>query len=220
MRKFFTDRTPPDPDELARIYDSHAHTWLTRECKAESRLTSEKWRNDLVQELRGEVLEIGVAAGDNLVRMKGYDHHVSSFTGIDVSPDMIQQAQRSASGSMVPVSLHVADAENLRMFPDNAFDTVTASLVLCTIRDVTKALAEIQRVLRPSGRLVLIEHVLSPNLLVGAIQKLVAPIQIRHMGCHLDRPTVETLVDHGFRIEEHRKRIFGVMRFVIARPPA
>lgn len=220
MRKFFTDRTPPDRDQIASIYDSHAPTWLRRESRAETRLASEKWRNDLGAELRGDVLEIGIAAGDTFDRLQGGEEPVSSFTGIDVSPGMIEQAKRAASGLTIPVALHVADAENLEMFADDSFDTVTTSLVFCTIPDVPKALAEITRVLKPDGRLVMIEHVLSPNRLVAAVQRFVAPIQIRHMGCHLDRETVQTLHNHGFRIEEHRQRVFGVMRFVIARPPA
>lgn len=218
MRKFFTDRTPPDRAGLAEIYDSHAPTWLKRESRAETRLTSEQWRNDLVSELRGDVLEIGLAAGDTLIRMKEYGHNVTAFTGIDVSPGMIAQAEQAAAGLTIPVSLKVADAQDLSQFPDDSLDTVTASLVFCTIPDVPKALGEIRRVLRPGGRLVLIEHVLSPNRILAAGQRLVAPIHIRQMGCHLDRTTVETLEDNGFRIEEHRQRIFGIMRFVIAIP--
>ncbi len=220
MRKFFTDRTPPDRNRLATIYDSHAPTWLQRESRAETRLASERWRNDLISALKGDVLEIGLAAGDTLKRLKQYDHTVTSFTGIDISPGMIEQARRAAPDLGIPVSLQVADAEDLGMYADDSFDTVTASLVFCTIPDVPKALGEIQRVLRPEGRLVLIEHVLSPNWLVGNMQKLVAPIQIRAMGCHLDRTTIDTLQQYGFQIEEQRRRIFGVMRFVIARPPA
>ena len=219
MRKFFTDRTPPDRDQLARIYDVHAPTWLAREGRAETKLTSERWRNDLVAELRGDVLEIGVAAGDNLIRLPDYGHTVTSFTGIDVSPGMIQQAKQASRGLSIPVSLHVADAEDLGIFPEATFDTVTASLVFCTIPDVPQALTEIARVLKPDGRLVVIEHVLSPNRMIGAIQKLVAPIQIRQMGCHLDRTTVETLAECGYRIERQRQRLFGIMRFVVARPP-
>ncbi len=220
MRKFFTDRTPPERTGLARIYDSHAPTWLQRESRAETRLTSEQWRDDLVSELRGDVLEIGLAAGDTLNRLREYDHSVTSFTGIDISPGMIAQAKAAAAGLSIPATLEIADAEDLSRYEANSFNTVTASLVFCTIPNVPKALAEIARVLRPDGRLVVIEHVLSPNWFVGGMQKLVAPIQIRTMGCHLDRTTIETLEQNGYTIQEHRRRLFGIMRFVIARPPA
>lgn len=219
MRKFFTDRTPPDRSRLASIYDSHAPTWIQRESRLETRLASEQWRADLVAELQGDVLEIGLAAGDTLRRLAEYDHSVTSFTGVDISPGMIRQARREAPQLAIPVFLDVADAEDLSNYADGSFDTVTASLVLCTIPDVPKALAEFARVLRPDGRMVLIEHVLSPNWFVGRFQKLVAPIQIRAMGCHLDRTTIETLQQHGYYIVEQRRRVLGVMRFVIASPP-
>lgn len=219
MRKFFTDRTPPSSTQLAGIYDAHAPTWLARESRAEARLTGQRWRDDLISALRGDVLEIGVAAGDTILRMRDYDHHVTSLTGIDLSPEMIHQAERAAEGSAIPVWLHTANAEDLQMFSDDAFDTVTASLVLCTIPDVPRALAEIARVLKPDGRVVLIEHVLSPNRLIAWGQRILTPWQVRYIGCHLDRTTVETLQQSGYRIEEERKRLFGIMRFVIARPP-
>lgn len=220
MRKFFTDRTPPNRAKLAKIYDSHAPTWLQRESRVETRLASEQWRDDLVAELHGDVLEVGLAAGDTMNRLAKYDHTVTSFTGIDISPGMVEQSRRAAEELSLPVALHVVDAEDLSRYADDSFDTVTASLVLCTIPDVPKALAEIARVLRPDGKLLLIEHVLSPNWFVGRLQKFVAPIQIRAMGCHLDRTTIATLEQSGYRIEEQRRRIFDIMRFVIARPPA
>lgn len=219
MRKFFTDRTPPTPDRLALVYDSHASHWLQREGRLETRLVSEQWRNDFALALHGDVLEIGVAAGDTLNRIREYDHDVTSFTGIDISPGMIAQAKAAAISSNVPTAFHVTSAEELGLFQDASFDTVCAALVFCTIPDVPRALAEIARVLRQDGRLVLIEHVLSPNPIVARVQKLASPSQIRTIGCHLDRTTAQTLVQHGYQIEVERRRIFGAVRFIIARPP-
>lgn len=219
MARFSSNRTSPDAEQLADIYDTHASTWLQRESRAETRLTTEAWRSDLIQLLRGDVLEIGVAAGDTLNRLNQYDHAVTSFTGIDLSPAMIFEAKRVGEQATFPVTLQTMNAEDMGAFPDDSFDTVTASLVLCTIPDVPAALSEIARVLKPGGRFVAIEHVLSPNFIIGAGQKLFAPLQLKHMGCHLDRTTVETLTDNGFQFEEHRQRLFGIMRFIVARPP-
>src|SRR5699024_6975397 len=104
MRKSFTDRTPPNRAKLAKIYDSHAPTWLRYGSRGETLLASEKWRDDLVAELQGDVLEIGLAAGDTLRRMAKYDHAVTSFTGIDISPGMVEQSRRAAEGLDVPIS--------------------------------------------------------------------------------------------------------------------
>ena len=215
MRKFFTDRTPPD---LAATYDHLAPNWLSRWSRLEGRLVSEPWRNDLVSHLHGDVLELGIAAGDTLLRLNDQKHAVTSYTGIDISPGMIAQAQRAAATLDLAVHLHVTSAENLSMFADNQFDTVAASLVFCTIPDVPAALAEVNRVLKPGGTFVLIEHVLSPNPLVAWLQKRLAPIQIRQMGCHLDRQTVCLLQAHGFLIEQERNRILSVFRFILASP--
>ena len=216
MREFFTDRTPPD---TAATYDRLAPAWLSRWSRFENRLVTERWRNDLVDHLHGDVLELGIAAGDTLVRLCARDHDVSSYTGIDVSPGMIAEARRAANGLDISVNLHVASAEDLSMIPDNHVDTVAASLVFCTIPGVPAALAEVARVLKPGGTFVLLEHVRSSNPLVGWLQARVAPFHARQMGCHLDRVTVRTLKDHGFRIEEERKRILGIFRFIIATPP-
>jgi ubiquinone/menaquinone biosynthesis C-methylase UbiE len=215
MREFFTDRTPPD---IAATYDRLAPGWLSRWSAMENRLVSEQWRNDLVDHLHGDVLELGIAAGDTLLRLGTRPHNVASYTGIDISPGMIAEAQRAAGGLNLPLDLRVGSAEDMGMFPDNRFDTVAASLVFCTIPDVPAALAEVARVLRPDGTFVLVEHVLSPNPLVGWLQKRLAPIQVRQMGCHLDRETVQTLQECGFHIKEERKRILGVFRFIVVMP--
>lgn len=215
MPNFFTDRTPPD---IAATYDSLAPQWLSRWSRFENWLVSDDWRNALVRELEGDVLEIGTAAGDTLLRMKQQPNRVRSFTGIDVSAGMIDHARLAANGLDISVDLRQTTAESMPMFADNQFDTVAASLVFCTIPDVPAALAEVRRVLRPTGRFVLVEHVLAPNPIVKWMQKLMAPIQVRQMGCHLDRRTVESLRDHGWHIEIERKRILGIFRFIVAQP--
>lgn len=216
MRRFFTDRTPPD---LAATYDSLAPQWLSRWSRFESRLVSEQWRNDYVSQMHGDVLELGIAAGDTLMRLKSGSHKVRSYTGIDFSPGMIVQSRKAADGVDIPIDLQVASAEQMPMFADNQFDTVAAGLVFCTIPDVGAALAEVKRVLKPDGRMVLVEHVLSPNPVVGWGMKRFAPLQVRQMGCNIDREIVQTLHDHGFIIEQHRKRILGIFRYIVATPP-
>ena len=215
MPNFFTDRTPPD---IAATYDSLAPQWLSRWSRFENRLVSENWRNTLVTELEGDVLEIGVAAGDTLLRMKQQPNRVRTYTGIDISAGMIEHARMAASNLDIPVDLRQASAENMPMFADNQFDTVAASLVFCTIPDVPAALAEVRRVLKPTGRFVLVEHVLAPNPFVGWLQKRIAPFQARQMGCHIDRETVDVLRSHGWHIEIERKRILGVFRYIVASP--
>src|SRR5690606_9602484 len=78
---------------------------------------------------------------------------------------------------------------------------------------------EAARVCRPEGRVILLEHVRSPVWPVTMVQRLLAPAQERAMGCDLLRTTVETAERLGFTIESERRRLFGVFRRVVARPP-
>jgi ubiquinone/menaquinone biosynthesis C-methylase UbiE len=131
---------------------------------------------------RGNVLEIAVGTGRNLPHYPP-DTHV---TGIDLSSAMIAIARSRADQAGFPVDLHVADAQDLP-FPDESFDTVVATLALCSIPDDTAAAAEIARVLRPGGTLVLLEHVRSPSPVVRAVQRLLQPLLLRLEGDHLLR---------------------------------
>jgi ubiquinone/menaquinone biosynthesis C-methylase UbiE len=106
------------------------------------------------------------------------------------------------------------------MFPSASFDTVAISLALCTVPDPRRALAELARVCRPSGRVVFLEHVLSPIPPVAWMERLVSPVQERILGCHLDRSTIDLVRAAGYEIEREESRVLGVFRLAVARPPA
>lgn len=213
----------PGTDELqriARIYDSRAGHWDQREIRAENRIVGEAFRNGLAAELSGDVLEIGTGTGETLRRLQAVGNSaVTSYTGIDISTGMLGQAARYQRQLPFPVTLHQANAESLAMFGDATFDTVTASLVLCTVPDQEAALKEMARVAKSEGKIVLLEHVLSPNPLVKPLMKVLAPLQVRAMGCHIDRPTGRIIRNLGYRVEQDRSRVFGVFRLIVARPP-
>lgn len=215
MRRFFTDRTPPN--DLSRVYDRQAPTWLRGPGSVETWLAGADMRNELADSLRGDVLEIGVGAGDTLLRLSQRQNQVTSYTGIDLSPGMIAEAEKVQTA--FPTRLLVANAEDLSIFPDDSFDTVTASLVFCTVADVPRAFAEIARVTKPGGQVVLLEHMLSTNRVIAKLQRWAAPIQIRTIGCHLDRTTDQTLRDCGYTITRARHRRLGVFRLMVATPP-
>jgi ubiquinone/menaquinone biosynthesis C-methylase UbiE len=131
---------------------------------------------------------------------------------------MLRRAAERAAHLPIPIAFVQADAEALP-FADASFDTVAISLALCTIPDPVAALRELARVCRPHGRVVMLEHVLSPVGPVALAERLLSPLQERAMGCHLDRDTVATVRGLGFRVEEERRRVFGVFRLLVARPP-
>jgi ubiquinone/menaquinone biosynthesis C-methylase UbiE len=132
---------------------------------------------------------------------------------------MLAEASRHQQGSRFPVVLQQANAESLSSFADNSFDTVTGSLVLCTVPDYEAALREMARVVKADGRIVLMEHVLAKNPLLKGVMKVLAPLQFRNMGCHIDRQTDQIIRNLGFSIEQDRTRLMGIFHLIVARPP-
>lgn len=219
LRRIVLDRSPNDLQRISRIYDERAPTWDRREGRGENLVLGQAYRERLARMLEGDVLEIGVGTGETLRRVQAAKSPVTAYTGIDVSTGMLAEASKYVASSPFPVTLRQMNAESLAAFSENVFDTVTASLVLCTVPDPVSALREMARVVKPDGKIVLIEHVLARNPLVGTAQKVLAPLQRRHMACHIDRPTDRMLRDLGFRVERDDSRLFGVVHLIVARPP-
>jgi len=158
-----------------------------------------------------------VAIGSGL-NLPYYSPAVTRVVGVDLSRGMLEQAAKRARALGAPIALAQMDAQRLA-FPDASFDTVAISLSLCTVRDPIAALRELARVCRPTGRIVLLEHVRSPVWPVFALQRLWTPVQERMIGCHLTRETVELARGLGIAIQSERQRLFGIFRLVVARPP-
>jgi ubiquinone/menaquinone biosynthesis C-methylase UbiE len=125
----------------------------------------------------------------------------------------LERARRRAPG----IPLVLARAEELP-FRDGTFDTVITGLVLCSVDDPARALAEIRRVLRPGGALRALEHVRDERGWAAAVQDALQPSWTRFTGgCRPNRDTERAISDAGFRVEERRAR--GVMRRVAATRP-
>jgi ubiquinone/menaquinone biosynthesis C-methylase UbiE len=161
---------------------------------------------------RGAVLEVAVGTGRNLP----FYPPEAVLTGVDVSPAMLKRAQRRAEGLGRLVSLQAADAQHLP-HPDATFDTVVATLALCSIPDDRAAVAEMARVLRPGGRLLLLEHVASPIRPVRAIQRVLDPLTVRTHGDHLLREPETAVRAAGLVVEETARSRWGVVLRLAAR---
>lgn len=155
-----------------------------------------KWRRKALSDLSGKVLEVGIGTGRNL---KYYSSRCS-VTGIDNSKGMLEKACTKAKG-MNNVTLLLMDAEHLD-FPDNSFDYVVTTFVLCTISDPVKALKEMRRVLKPSGELIALEHMRSNDPLIALLEELIKPVLFLLLGDYTTRHTVENIEKAGFSIQE------------------
>ncbi len=121
------------------------------------------------------ILEIGVGTG---LSLEAYPPH-SQVTGIDLAPDMLEKAQdRIDRNGWRHIALEQGDALALR-FPDDSFDYVMAFHVVSVVPDATRLMAEAQRVCRPGGRIVIINHFRSEKRPVARLQQSIDPMTRR-----------------------------------------
>jgi SAM-dependent methyltransferase len=197
----------PETERIRRIYDKNAATSAGPRGDANLR-----W---LCERAEGETLEIGIGRGRSL---PFYRPDVR-LTGIELSSVALEVAQRRARELGVRAVLQQGDAGATLPYPNDHFDTVVFSFVLCTIPDDRRAVAEAVRVLRPGGRLLLLEHVRSPNRALRAIERLLEPLTLRRMGDHLLREPCDRVLAEGMKIELLERSWFGVLERLVARKP-
>ncbi len=118
---------------------------------------------------------------------------------MDISPKMLARAKRKAAGYRVKVNLEVMDVERLG-FRDNSFDMAVTSCVFCSVPDPVAGLREVSRVLKPGGRLLMFEHVLSKNRLAALIMNCINPIFSRLLGPNINRDTVGNVRRAGLKV--------------------
>ena len=148
----------------------------------------------------GKVLEIGIGTGRNL---SFYDRsRVRSLHGLDPAAQMHRKARRRARMAGLDVELLTLSAERIPA-PDASFDTVVCTFTLCTIPDPLAALAQMRRVLKPTGQLLVCEHGRAPEPRLARWQDRLTPWwKPLAGGCHLNRDVAAMLRDGGFRATE------------------
>lgn len=157
-------------------------------------------RQELLAGLTGDVLEVGAGTGANL------PHYRRAIRVVLTEPDPAMRKRLAArlGEAEVPVELADASAESLP-YPSGRFDAVVATLVLCTVPDLDRALAEARRVLRSDGRLVVLEHVRGQGALAQWQDRLTPLWSRLAAGCQPNRDTCAAIERAGFgfeRVEE------------------
>ena len=163
---------------------------------------------------RGEVLEIAAGTGRNLPFYAGDVR----LTAVELSPAMSEIARRRAATLGCEAHLLVGDAQELP-FPNACFDAVVGTPGLCTIPDDRRAVLEAARVLKPGGRLLLLEHVKSPSLPVRVLQTLLNPIAVLAESDHLLRDPLPHVLEADLVVEEVERSKWGVVEKLAARKP-
>ena len=181
--------------------------------------TAERAR--LIPLAAGIVLEVGIGSGLNL---PFYGSAVERLHGVDPRPELWALARGRLEGISFPIEFVEASAEHIPM-GDRTVDTVVTTWTLCSIPNARLALLEMQRVLKPEGRLLFVEHGLAPDPRVVAWQDRLNPVWRRVAGgCNLNRKIDRLILDAGFQLTENEQGYGTGLRLVsylyrgVARP--
>lgn len=192
-------------DRNARFYDLIE---MPLECLFYSKL-----RKKYFSALKGKILEVGIGTGKNM----NYYNQEAEVVGIDFSAEMLKKAKKKlAFSKRKNIVLIQMDVENLN-FKENSFDYVIASTVFCSVPNPVKGLKEVKRVLKPAGKVVMIEHVISQHRLISFLQNLFNPMIRFITGVNINRDTGQNIIKSGMKItKEKNLAFFDVFKLFIA----
>jgi ubiquinone/menaquinone biosynthesis C-methylase UbiE len=199
-----TDRWHRYWDKKSRGYD--------REMQFMERVLFGDSREWACSQASGDVLEVAVGTGLNLY---AYPSGIR-LTGIDLSEPMLAIARTRAAELGRDVELHQGDAHALP-FADAMFDTVVCTFGLCAIPNIDIALDEMTRVLRPGGRLILVDHVMSSSRIARGVQHAVEVITVPMASEHFLRRPLNNVKQLPFDIERAERFKLGLVERIVAR---
>lgn len=192
---------------MQQSYDKHADRYDRMLAPVERRYLG-KLRRETLSLLPndGTILEIGAGTGANFNFYPNCRQAIAS----EISFNMIEIAK----GKSASISLVQADAQDLP-FPANHFDAAFATLVFCSVPDPAKALAEIIRILKPGGRIILLEHV-RPTGLLGPIFDLLNFATVAFIEDHFNRRTADIVRAAGFQNVTEKRSLVGILNLIVA----
>jgi ubiquinone/menaquinone biosynthesis C-methylase UbiE len=197
--------------KLRQVWDKDAAGYDKKIGWFERRVFGSDNRAWACSRLRGQVLEVAVGTGLNLPLFPSDTH----ITGIELSPAMLEVAKKRAAELERDVDLQLGDAHKLP-FADESFDSVLCTFSLCNIPDVDLAVSEMKRVLKPGGRLILVDHIRSSVKPVYWFQKALELLSLRYEGDHQTRRPLDQVRAHDFDIEERERFKLGVVERLVA----
>jgi len=175
------------------------------------------WRQQLwAQVPAGRVLEVGVGTGKNFP----FHPDTITVTGIDLSDGMLARARKKAQALGKTLDLRQMDAQALD-FPDDTFDAAVATFVFCSVPDPMAGLSELARVVKPGGKIFLLDHVRIDRPIIGAIMDALNPITVRLIGANINRRTAENVQRSPLQVESITDLgPLGVVKLIVADSPA
>jgi len=199
--------------EISQRYNRFAR-WYDRVEGILALLGVSRLRRRVLQQASGKVLEVAVGTGKNLRYYR--DGH--SVTAIDFSPKMLERARKNAQRAGVQATLQLMDAQALE-FPDSTVDSAVSTFVFCSVPDAVLGLREACRVLRPGGRVYLLEHVLSGRQPARWLMQRLNGLMRAIDGANLDRDTVENVELAGFDLVDVQDLWGDIVKLIVAEKP-
>lgn len=187
---------------MGRIYDA---TWgrlfaavYDRGLKGTEEAGLREMRRETLRAARGRTIDLGAGTGANLGL---YPEGVTELVLAEPDPHMMARLRPKITESPLNAELVEASAEELP-FKSSSFDTAVFTLVLCTVPNPQKALAEAARILKPGGRLLFVEHVRAEGPRLARWQdRLETPWRFLADGCHCNRDTVANIEASPFTLD-------------------
>ncbi|MGB7861655.1 MAG: class I SAM-dependent methyltransferase [Acidimicrobiia bacterium] len=195
-------------DRVRDLYDSKAGTWRWTSVP-DTILGLNRLRSKLYRVATGNVLDVGCGTGENFKHLSGS----AAVTAVDISSQMLSEAHKRARKLGMKIDLIEADAANLP-FEDNRFDVVVSAFSSCTFPDHVGAFSEMERVARPGGRVVLLEHGRSSVKWLAARQDRSVARHFDTTACRSNRDPIAEIDQAGLEITSHRRSHLGMIHRV------
>ena len=191
-------------DRIAKVFDF---------LRTGDMLRWSSYQKTLFDNLSGNVLYVGTGTGLEIVNFPPN----LNISAIDLSFQMLKASKNRIEKYSGKINRYQMDAETTA-FRDNSFDTIVSVCVLCSVKDPVSCLKEIKRVLKPEGKLVMFEHVLSKNPFYAFALKTMSNFTENLEGTYLDRHTVYNAEKAGFQILYHKNVYLDIVKGLVAKP--
>ncbi|GMQ86380.1 MAG: hypothetical protein BMS9Abin07_1955 [Acidimicrobiia bacterium] len=198
-------------EQVRELYDRVAPWWRWAAIP-EAILGINRLRSKHFAAVRGDVLDVACGSGENFAYLGG----AASVTAVDLSPRMVALARERAAKSGMEAVIEVADAAAL-VFDDNRFDYVISAMSSCTFPDAVAAFGEMERVTRPGGQILLLEHGRSSVDAIARFQDRSLGTYYYRTGCRYNRDPQAELAEAGLTVASLTRSHLGLgYRIVVA----